>query len=82
MFSSLVFGAAFAGLVITALFLFKRRRWQRIVVLTFGSVLLVAGVWLGAQPGKPLDIEFLGYLLLGTGLVLILSGWLLPVRAK
>lgn len=81
-FGAVVFASVLAGLVITVLYLFKRRSWQRVVVLVFGAVLLLTGMWLAGQPGGNNDIEFLQLLLSGAGLLLVLLGsFLRPRRA-
>lgn len=80
LFGAVVVGAVLSGLIISVLYLFKRRRWQRIVVLAFGALLLIGGVALGAQPGTPNDIEFLSLLLKGAGVVFLGLGALLRPR--
>ena len=80
LFGAVVIGAVLAGLVIAVLYLFKRRRWQRVVVLVFGALLLIGGSALGAQQGAPADIEFLSLLLSGAGVVFLVLGMLLRAR--
>jgi peptidoglycan/LPS O-acetylase OafA/YrhL len=80
MFGVFVFAFVLSGLVITLLYVFKRRRWQRIVVLVFGAALLVTGLWLGAQSGRPTDMEFLRLLVSGAGVLFLLLGTFLRPR--
>ncbi|GEM_PF-2188924 len=80
LFGALVLASVVAGLVISVLYLFKRRSWQRIVVLVFGAVLCFTSLWIGAQPGSSGDMEFLQLLLGGAGVLFLLLGSFL--RAK
>ncbi len=80
LFGALAIGSVIAGLVITVLYLIKRRRWQRWVVLLFASLLLIISLWLGARPGRTKDIEFLHLLLGGTGVLFLTLGTLLRPR--
>ena len=80
LFGALVIGVVLAGLVITLMYLFKRRRWQRFVVLVFGASLLVVGLWVGTQPGRPSDMEFLQLFLSSAGIVFLLLGSLLRTK--
>jgi hypothetical protein len=80
LFGLLAVGVVIAGLVITVLYLFKRRPWQRVVVLVFGAGLLITGIELGMQPGSNSDIAFLQLLLSGAGALLILLGALIRTR--
>ncbi len=80
LFGLLAVGVVIAGLVITVLYLFKRRPWQRMVVLVFGAGLLITGIELGMQPGTNSDIAFLQLLLSGAGALLMLLGALIRAR--
>jgi hypothetical protein len=80
LFGILAIGVVIAGLVITVLYVFRRRLWQRVVVLVFGAGLLITGIELGTQPGSSSDIEFLQLLLSGAGALLLLLGALIRAR--
>ncbi len=54
-FGVVVVAAVIAGLVVTVLYLFKRRLWQRVVVLVFGAMLCFTSLWIGMQPGSNND---------------------------
>ena len=81
LFGLLAIGVVIAGLVITVLYLFKRRPWQRVVVLVFGAGLLITGIELGLHAGSNANIAFLQLLLSGTGALLLLLGALIRPRA-
>lgn len=82
-FGAVVVAAVIAGLVVTVLYVFKRRPWQRVVVLVFGAALLLTGLWLGSQPGRNNDIEFLQLLLISAGVLLLLLGaFIRPRRTR
>lgn len=80
LFGVLAIGVVIAGLVITVLYFFKRRPWQRVVVLVFGAGLLITGIELGMQPGSNSDIAFLQLLLSVAGALLMLLGALIRAR--
>jgi len=80
LFSVVALGTVIACLVVTVLYVFKRRPWQRVVVLVFGAVLLLVGLWIGSQSGGNLDMEFMQLLLSGTGVLILLLGLLLRPR--
>lgn len=80
LFSAVAFGSVIAGLVVTVLYVLKRRSWQRVIVLVFGTVLLLSGLWIGSQPGGSKDMEFLQLLLSGIGVLILLLGLLLRPR--
>lgn len=85
LFGAVVVAAVVSGLIITVLYLFKRRPWQRVVVLVFGAVLFLTSLWVGAQPGRNDDMEFLQFLLGATGVLFLLLGSFLaskPVAAR
>jgi hypothetical protein len=85
LFGAVVVAAVVSGLIITVLYLFKRRPWQRVVVLVFGAVLCFTSLWIGAQPGSSGDMEFLQLLLGGAGVLFLLLGSFLaskPVAAQ
>ena len=79
-FGAVVIAAVIAGLVVRVLYVFKRRLWQRVVVLVFGAALLLVGLWIGTQPGGGNDIEFLQLLLSGAGVLFLLLGSFLRSR--
>ena len=79
-FGAVVLALVIAGLIITVLYLFKRRPWQRVVVLLFGAALLLAGLWIGKRPGGGSDVEFLQLLLGGAGVLFLLLGSILRSR--
>ncbi|MBL7950098.1 MAG: hypothetical protein JNM62_00145 [Flavobacteriales bacterium] len=81
-FGALVCAAVVAGFVISVLYVFKRRRWQRAVVLVFGAALLVVGQCIGIQPGSSGDMDFLRLLLSGAGVLLLLLGTVLRARPQ
>jgi len=81
LFGALAIGTVVAGLIITALYCFRRRPWQRVVVMVFGTLLLVGGSLLGAQPGAPQDIGFLSLLLSGAGVMFLGLGALVRPQA-
>lgn len=80
LFTVVMVGSVVAGLCIILLYLFKRRRWQRMFVLVFGAFLVIAGLALLAQQGAPQDIEFLGLLLGGAGVLFVALGALVRPR--
>ncbi len=85
LFGAVVVAAVVSGLIITVLYLFKRRPWQRVVVLVFGAALFLTSLWVGAQPGRSDDMEFLQFLLGATGVLFLLLGSFLaskPVAAR
>lgn len=82
LFGAVVFSAVLAGFVVSALYLFKRRTWQRVVVLVFGAALCLTGLWIGAQPRRNDDMEFLQLLLGGAGVLFILFGSFLRPRSR
>lgn len=80
-FAVVAFGLLVAGLVISVLYVFKRRSWQRWVVLCFGAGLVLTGLGLGAQPGRSGDIEFLQVLLSAAGVLFLLLGMAIRPRS-
>jgi hypothetical protein len=80
LFGAVVLALVVSGLIITVLYLFKRRPWQRAVVLVFGAVLFLTSLWIGAQPGRSNDMEFLQLLLGGAGVLFLLLGSFLRAR--
>jgi hypothetical protein len=80
LFGAVVVAAVIAGLVVAVLYVFKRRLWQRVVVLVFGAVLCFTSLWIGAQPGSNNDMEFLQLLLGGAGVLFLLLGSVLRSR--
>lgn len=79
-FAALAFGAVIGGLVITLLFLFQRRGWQRIAVLGLGMTLLATSLVIGGSRGGSSDMEFLTLLLGGAGVVCLSIGGILRPR--
>ncbi|MBK8611919.1 MAG: hypothetical protein IPN85_00235 [Flavobacteriales bacterium] len=85
MFGTVVVAAVVAGLVVAVGYVFRRRPWQRVVVLVFGAMLCFTSLWIGMQPGSNNDMEFLQLLLGGAGLLFLLLGSFLspkPVAAR
>lgn len=80
LFSAVAFGSVIAGLMVTVLYVLKRRSWQRVIVLVFGTVLLLTGLWIGSQPCGSSDMEFLQLLLSGIGVLILFLGLLLRPR--
>lgn len=79
-FGAVVVGAVLAGLLVTLLYLFRRRPWQRVVVLLFGAALVLTSLWIGSQQGHSDDMQFLQHLLGGTGLLFLGLGAVLGAR--
>ncbi len=78
-FGAVVVGAVLAGLLVTVLYLFRRRAWQRVVVLLFGAALVLTSLWIGSQQGTG-DMKFLQHLLGGAGLLFLGLGAVLGPR--
>ena len=79
-FGAVVVGAVLAGLLVTVLYLFRRRPWQRVVVLLFGAALVLTSLWIGSQQGHSGDMKFLQHLLGGSGLLFLGLGAVLGPR--
>jgi hypothetical protein len=79
-FGAVVVGAVLAGLLVTVLYLFRRRPWQRVVVLLFGAALVLTSLWIGSQQGHSGDMQFLQHLLGGSGLLFLGLGAVLGPR--
>jgi uncharacterized membrane protein AbrB (regulator of aidB expression) len=82
LFGAAVLAATVAGLVISVLYLFKRRPWQRAVVVVFGIALLGTAVFIASHEHSNSDMDFVQGLVSVTGSLFLLVGVFLPSRER
>jgi len=82
LFGAVVLATLFSGLVISVLYLFQRRRWQRVVVVLFGITLLCVSLWIGMQEGSSGDMDFLKHLLGAGGIFFLVVATFLKTQEK
>lgn len=82
LFGAVVLASAIAGLVISVLYLFKRRPWQRAVVVVFGLALLGTAVFIASHEHSNSDMDFVQGVVGVTGSLFLLVGVFLPSRER
>ena len=82
LFGGAALAAAIAGLVISVLYLFKRRPWQRAVVVVFGLALLGTAVFIASHEHSNSDMDFVQGVVGVTGSLFLLVGVFLPSRER
>jgi len=82
LFGGAALAAAIAGLVISVLYLFKRRPWQRAVVVVFGTALVGTAVFIASHEHSNNDMDFVQGVVSVTGALFLLVGTFLSSRER